>query len=396
VTRPGLPLALALSIAAGACGGGGGGDGDANPGPDGVPGPVMVSGVVRYEDRAPQANGSLAQPVPRAARFVAVALVNLAGDTLGESTTAADGSFTIVSTVDVTYGDSIHILAATMSDDPARPVDVVRPDGNVHGFGDAGFAAAADHYTEVLITESSGEAGAFNVFDKLVEATDYAASLGLAPRSLTAEWARNSQDGTYYDGNGTMHLLGASSDDDGYDDTVILHEAGHWFEDSYGRSDSPGGGHDGSPTDPNLAWSEGFSTYFSMVVNGGVPLYVDSNAAGGWSFNGDTSVTRAMGTGIAQDVSEDMVVEILWDLGDTSGGDDDPFTGAHLPVVEIQPAFLRTATLRNVGEAGVDLVDFLDGFFVADGLTNCADVDSIVTVTRTFPYDYNGPAGPCP
>jgi hypothetical protein len=392
--RATILAAGALAATAAACGGGGGG-GDANTGPDGVPGSVTVSGVVRFEDRQPQPNGALAAAVQKPARFVAVALVNLAGDTLGESTTAADGTFTLTSTVEVIYGDSVHVLVATTSDDPARLVEVVRPDGNVHGFGDAGFPAAADHYTEILVTESSGEAGAFNVFDNLVIAVDYVSSLGIAPQRLTAEWARGNQDGTYYDNfNNTMHLLGASSDDDGYDDTVILHEAGHWFEETVGRSDSPGGPHDGSPTDPNLGWSEGFATYWSMVLNGG-PIYVDTNAAGGWSFNGDTSVTDAQGSGIAQDVSEDMVTEILWDVGD-SAADDDPFIGLHPPVVNVQPDYLRQATLRSVGEPGVDLVDFLDGFFLYDGLVHCTEVNQIVSITRTFPYDYNGPAGPCP
>ena len=85
--------------------------------------------------------------------------------------------------------------------------------------------------------------------------------------ALTARWSRGSNNGTYYL-NGGIFLLGATSDDDGYDDIVILHEIGHFVEDVYGRSDSPGGSHDGSPTDPNLAWSEGCSTYFGMAVRG--------------------------------------------------------------------------------------------------------------------------------
>lgn len=383
-------LAAALTTACG-----GGGDGPDAPQADATIGRVMVSGVARYEDRAPQVNGRLGPVMPKPARFVSVALVTIGGDTIGTSVTADDGSFTIMSDVDVPYGDSVHVLAATTSDDPLRPIDVVRPDGNVHGFGDAGFEAAADHYQEFLVTESSGEAEAFNIFDDLVMAHDYVHTLGLTPVHLTAIWSKGNSDGTY-EGANELHLLGESSDDDGYDDTVILHECGHYIEDTIGRSDNPGGFHDGSPTDPNLAWSEGFSTYWSMVITG-APIYIDTNASGGWSYNGDTSVTRAQAAGgIGQDVSEDMVTEILWDLGDAPGTDDDTFSGAHPDVINVQPDYLRTTSLRAVGEAGVDLVDFLDGFFLADGLTHCTQVTSIVTGTHLFPYDYNGPAGACP
>lgn len=386
--------ALLLAPVAAACGGGDA-DGPDAPRADATIGRVTVSGVIRYEDRAPQVTGHLAAVAPKPARFVAVALVTIGGDTLGEAVTAADGSYSITSTVDVPFGDSVHVLAATTSDDPIRPIDVVRPDGNIHGFGDAGFEAAADHYQETLVTESSGEAEAFNIFDNLVAAHDYVNALGLTPQHLTAIWSKGNGDGTYETSN-ELHLLGQSSDDDGYDDTVILHECGHYIEDTVGRSDNPGGFHDGSPADPNLAWSEGFSTYWSMVIDGR-PVYIDTNAGGGWSYNGDTSVTRASGTGtIGQDVSEDMVTEILWDLGDAPTSDDDTFSGTTQSTILVQHDYLRTATLRGVGEPGVDLVDFLDGFFLADGLTHCTQVTSIVTGTHSFPYDYNGPAGPCP
>jgi hypothetical protein len=380
---PALPAVLVASLSA-ACGGGGGDD-------EPSVGPVMVSGRVTYEDRAPMASGNLAGPVPVSARFVGVALITEDGANIGEAITAADGTFELTSTVDVTYGDSLHILAATTSADPARPIEVVRVDGNVHGFGGEGFEAAPSTNVDVLVTDSSDEAGAFNIYDQLLDAVDRVTALGETPEPLVAVWQRGSP-GTFYDGdNNTMYLLGGS-DDDSYDDSVILHEAGHWIEDTIGRSDSPGGGHDGSPTDPNLAWSEGFSTYWALAVLD-APLYIDTADGGGWSYDAESSVTRAEGD-LGADISEDTVTEILWDLGDPAGDDD--LAGAHDPVLLVSPEYLRTAALRNVGEAGVDLVDFLDGFFVGEGLASCAAVASIVTDTRDFAYDYAGPAGPCP
>ena len=56
----------------------------------------------------------------------------------------------------------------------------------------------------------------------------------------------------------------------------------------------------------------------------------------------------------------------------------------------------KITQLRAIGTAGVDLVDFLDGWFKLAGLTSCAGVRDIVTTKRNFPYDYAGPGGPCP
>ncbi len=382
-----------------ACGGG-----DSGPPPDanlvGVAGTYSVAGVVRYEDQPPLESGSLGPISPKPARGVQVAAIaEVGGATLAMGITGDDGSYSL--TFDAIGGDAVHILAATSSTLPERPINVQHIDANtgnpgaIHGFGGASFPAGIETVNDVLVTVASGEAGAFNVFDTLVDVMDrirvtYAHP---TPVPLIAFWQVGSDDGTYYDGS--IHLLGAADDDDGFDDTVILHEAGHYIEDVEGRSDSQGGQHDGSPTDPRLAWSEGFATYWAMAVRN-IPLYMDSNAGGGWAYNADTELTKAVATGaLNQPVSEDMVSEILWDLGDGGASDDDVFTtGEHDPVLKVQGLYLKTAALRQVGTAGVDLVDFLDGWFVTGGLTSCTGTRSIAT-THTYPYDFAGPSA-CP
>jgi len=394
----GLGLALCL---VGACGGG-----EDGPLPDaspiGVPGTYAIAGVVRYEDQPPLSSGALGPIAPKLSRGVSVAAIAEAdGATLAMGVTGDDGSYTL--SFDAVGGQPIHILAVASSMLPARPIAVQHIDSNtgapglLHGFGGATFAAGVDPTSDVLVTVSSGEAGAFNIFDELVNVMDrvrvtYAEP---APIPLTAFWQVGNDDGTYYTDH-SMHLLGAADDDDGFDDTVILHESGHYIEDVEGRSDSPGGGHDGGVTDPRLAWSEGFATYWAMAVRG-APIYMDSNAGGGFSFDADSAVTKAQPAGaLSQKISEDMVAEILWDLGDGGAGDDDLFaTGAHDPVLRVQSLYLKTSALRNVGTVGVDLVDWLDGWFVTNGLTSCDGTRSILT-THTFPYDFADPGSSCP
>jgi hypothetical protein len=354
-----------------------------------------VYGVVRYEDRPPLTSGALGAITTQVSRSATVTVVEDAGGAvLATALTSDDGSYTLRYTA--ATGAMVHIMVVAQSTVPARPIRVQRASNQLHGFGGPSFAAAASTRQDILVTDASGTSEAFNVLDQGVFAMDTIRNAmgNPTPTMLTARWARGSTNGTYYS-NRTIFLLGASDDDDGYDDTVILHEIGHFVEDTEGRSDSPGGGHDGSPTDPTLAWSEGFSTYFNMAVRG-EPHYMDSNSGGGWGYNADTSLTRAMLAGIGQDVSEDMVSEILWDIGDGGAGDDDPQSGSHADVLRVQVDYLVSATLRPVGVSGVDLVDFLDGWFLGEGLGSCTGVRAVVTGMRTFPYDYAGPGGTCP
>lgn len=360
-------------------------------------GASVVTGVVSYEDRAPDPSGSLMgiSPVPARGAQVSV-ILDSSSAVLASAVLADDGSYTL--RYDATDGDLVHVLVTAQSTLPTRPVRVRRNGTQLHGFGGASFAAAASATSDVLITDASGSCEAFNILDQAIVGMDMIASVfgGTPPPLLTVRWSRGSNQGSYYDAN-TITLLGASSDNDGYDDTVILHEFGHYLEDVIGRSDNPGGSHDGSPDDPRLAWSEGFSTYLALALRGD-PVYTDSNSSGGWAWNGDEELTVTPDpTGsVDQDVSEDMVAEALWDMGDGGAGDDDVMTGGtHGPVLRVQ-SYLRDAALRPVGVDGVDLVDGLDAWFVQNGLATCAPVRGVVTGVRGFPYDYAGPGGTCP
>lgn len=357
----------------------------------------VVYGTVRYEDKAPLNSGALGPITQKLVRSAQVTVIADAGSTvLATALTADDGSYRL--RYDAAPGAMVHVMVTAVSTVPARPIRVLRTQQLLHGFGAPSFAATDSTQQDVLVTDASATSEAFNILDQAVDAMDVIRNAmgNPTPTMLTARWSRGSNNGTYYS-NRTIFMLGASSDDDGYDDTVILHEIGHFVEDTEGRSDSPGGAHDGSPTDPTLAWSEGFSTYFNMAVRN-APYYMDSNSGGGWGYNADTSLTRAQMAGsIGQDVSEDMVSEILWDIADGGGSDDDAQSSAtHADLLRVQVDYLVSASLRSVGVSGVDLVDFLDGWFVAEGLGSCAGVRGVVTMTRTFPYDYAGPGGACP
>lgn len=77
----------------------------------------------------------------------------------------------------------------------------------------------------------------------------------------------------YIQGSRQLYILGGingnytTADYDHFDDSVIIHEFGHFLEDVYSNSDSRGGSHNGNfIIDPRLAWSEGWANFFQAAV----------------------------------------------------------------------------------------------------------------------------------
>lgn len=71
-----------------------------------------------------------------------------------------------------------------------------------------------------------------------------------------------------YTGSSELFVVGKDNiDSDEYDAPVILHELGHYVEDRFSRTDTPGGPHGLSHLlDPRLAFAEGWGNAFSSMV----------------------------------------------------------------------------------------------------------------------------------
>jgi hypothetical protein len=86
--------------------------------------------------------------------------------------------------------------------------------------------------------------------------------------------------GTSFFSGSEIYVLGdADNDTDEYDGHVVLHEWGHYLENTIFRSDSFGGQHaDGDKLDMRLAMSEGFASAFAaMILNNS--NYVDTSGS---------------------------------------------------------------------------------------------------------------------
>jgi hypothetical protein len=222
--------------------------------------------------------------------------------------------------VDNTANDALYVLdGGTFNTGGA---DQVRNLNAPSGWGGAGYTSAR-------------AAAPFSIMDTVYQAVQLVLSadptVSLPPLDL--HWSENNvpaegsiQDGlittTFYSetiGGGGIFILGDDNNDtDEYDQHVIAHEWGHYFEFQLSRSDSIGGAHGpADQLDLRLAYGEGFGNAFAAMVKND-SIYQDSldfQQSGGFNFDveGEDAFWPASFEGW---FSEGSVQEILYDLFD--------------------------------------------------------------------------------
>jgi len=134
------------------------------------------------------------------------------------------------------------------------------------------------------------EGAAFNILKQLYKTNDYIRTkindTSWVAEKVTAYWKAGFNPYSYFGypstllsfyaaGERKLYILGGkdgnvkTSDTDHFDNSVIIHEYGHFLEDVYGKSDSPGGSHNGNMIiDARLAWSEGWANFLQAAVLG--------------------------------------------------------------------------------------------------------------------------------
>lgn len=130
---------------------------------------------------------------------------------------------------------------------------------------------------------SGSLAGAFNIYSQIVRGYKFVAEFGGENNTefppLSVNW-ESGEDGAGCTCFFNRFLFKATINlrEDENDDSVILHEFGHYLHDVFSRSTSPGGPHTISCSqddDPQLTFSEGWATGFSLIVRKS-PHYIDT------------------------------------------------------------------------------------------------------------------------
>ena len=136
-----------------------------------------------------------------------------------------------------------------------------------------------------------------------------------------------------YDGNSNLWILGdANSDTDEYDDHIIIHEWGHFFEDKFSRSDSIGGPHSaGDALDIRVAFGEGWGNALSAIATDN-PIYFDTagqNQSSGWFMDIEHASHSNPGW-----FSEASIQRILYDLYDSNNDGSDNLSLGFEPIFD--------------------------------------------------------------
>ena len=350
------------------CGGGGGG-GDGSGGATGggnnfgngpvcpttwapPTGPlVTLGGIAQYERIGQKSNGGLdyANITTQPVKGATVELIYQC-QTIATTQTSASGQYNFVG---VPGGNvvSVRVKAELKQTSGAATWDVTVRDNTA---GDALYAMQSVDFnagtgTVQNLTAASGwdgasysqirAAGPFAILDTIYSSQQkiVSAQPTIAFPLLQVFWSvkNNLNDGLISDGDiGTsfftatgsgsaitsrsIYILGqANQDTDEYDNSVIAHEWGHYYQNAFSRDDSMGGNHGGADDrlDRRIAFSEGWGNALSGIVLS-KSTYSDSKGA-----NQASGFVLSLNSGHASSATnpkgwfrESSIQYILWDL----------------------------------------------------------------------------------
>ena len=206
----------------------------------------------------------------------------------------------------------------------------------------------------------------------------------------------NGQIGTSHYTDANLYILGdENSDTDEYDDHVIAHEWGHYYEDKFSRSDSIGGPHSGSDIlDIRVAFGEGWGNAFSAMALDD-PIYFDTSGvvqASGFIIDVEAGTSSNPGW-----YSEDSVQRVLYDLYDSSDDGVDnlslgfgPIHNVFVGAEKTTPAFTSIFTFitalksENAGDAGS-----IETIVADEDIATITDIYGTGRTNKTSSYPYH-------
>lgn len=352
-----------------ACGGGGGSSSAPTPTPPVTPPPppppppppatsVTISGTATF-DRVPLG------PVGTGLNFAATnqepirqAVVELLDSSDGVLETVltddnGDYAFTVDANTDVKVRVKAQLLRTTGSEINTQVLDNTNGnvlyvlDGNLTSSGTADQVRnlnADSGWTGVAYTAPRA-AAPFAILDTILQTTE--AFVAVDPAidfpQLDVLWSvdnrpvsgtvANGEIGTSsyttISGRPTILILGDfASDTDEYDQHVISHEFGHYFENVLGRSDSIGGQHSLSARlDMRVAFGEGWGNALSGIVSGQVYRDSFNNASQDFGFNLENNNYGTSGW-----YSEGSVQSVLYDVMDSDADGADTISAGLGPI----------------------------------------------------------------
>jgi len=355
-------------------------------------GPLTILGHISYEYYVPtHTNGtttlSSSNIATKPAKEIIVKAVNENGEIVERNTTDSNGDY-ILNNIPENYNIKIRAYAQLKSENwDVRVVNNQQNDAQYVSEGDLINTGTSDQNRTLKMVVSNLSSAPFAMLDDIYQAMQkvlVANSNAYFPPLLVQWSTKNITQITNYNGNGIIQVLGdQQGDSDEYDNHVIIHEWGHYFEDKFSRSDSIGGAHgSGEKLDIRVAFGEGWGNAWSAIATDD-PYYYDTHATNngdksGWNMNIE-SVNQKDTPGY---FSEASIQRILYDLYDNNDDGQDTLSLGFTPLYNIfvnqqkqTPAFtsifsfiteLKNANSSNSGK--------IDNITSSENISDIADI----------------------
>ncbi len=280
-------------IATPSSGSGGGGSGSGSS--DGAP-TVTISGKATYERVPVTATGlNYLAITTLPIRGAVVEVRNSAGSTvLYSSTTAEDGTYAVKAPFNTAVKVLVTAQLGTTTANLTKVVDNTNSNALYTLFVDKTIVGsnltAVDFAATTGWDATSGTyaaprtAAPFAILDTVYDARKLILSADATVKfpALSVKWSKDNSTASiktadFSPSEGSLYLRGKEDDDtDEFDDHVIAHQWGHYFEYNFSRSDSVGGPRDNvSILDERVAFSEGWANAFSGMATANA-IYADT------------------------------------------------------------------------------------------------------------------------
>ena len=290
---------------------------------------MTVSGKLTY-DRVPHAQDSTLDYANTAAlpiRGVIVEAVDAAEQVIASAMSGEDGTYrlSVDADTDIRLRVKARLLSTSAASWDVKITDNTVDDalyalqGSLASTGNRAAQTRDLHAPHGWTGQSYGEsrsAAPFAILDNIYTAVNSFAAVdpNIDFPELEVHWSTrnrsafgNLSDGSigssayHRDGeSGAIFILGQENvDTDEYDQHIIIHEWGHYFEHQMSRADTIGGPHAlRDRLDPRVAFSEGWGNALSAILTGD-PIYRDSSG-------------REQGTGFTYDVEMEDIDQPGW------------------------------------------------------------------------------------
>jgi len=305
---------------------------------------VNISGTISYERVHPLHNGGSTildynNITTEKAKQVIVEAINSSGDRVATTSTDDNGEY-LLSNLQSNTNIKIRVYAKMLKSSKwdVKVIDNIHGnaqyviEGNFHSTG------TQNRRRSLTAQASTKQSPPFAILDSVYGAMKkvISADSSVVFPPLKMNWSiNNTESGTYYDGDDNIMIQGdQKGDSDEYDDHIMIHEWGHYFEAKFSRADSIGGGHaSGNHLDIRLAFGEGWGNALSGMVTDD-PIYFDTMTSNGtpvgWNMNVESATHDTPGW-----FSEASTQRILYDLYDSHDDGADQLSLGFKPIYDV-------------------------------------------------------------